>query len=449
VLAWLRRRIEETEAFADSDRTVWQAAVTKSNQPEHRGGKVLGSRFSENLNNATDPLTIQQQTIVGFEDPAHIGASFVLAQRFVINWEQILSMAPDHIEDLVGRTTNDTLIPSHDDRSHIKRARTQDRDGNTMSVLRLGLPFGQSEALGSDDLLEKGASRRDEMGIYFAGYARSARVLETIMNHQIGDVPGFMADRLLSHVKSNLGGFYYIPSRPDLGLPVAARLSDGISLKRFPGVDWSRLDRHFDEKSDNVYMHYNHKEYLYRMATMSSEEREQYLPPSHRVLSLLADAFSRWQDNWYFNRAQREMSHLRVYLKRDFGQATADEVMALSIEERAGWAAKILLGRVLVSDDYGFRGRRTDDQGNMYNGADTYHINPWEILVGAMPNLGLGQGKYLIDFARDDEQMSNYFDNLSYALRAVQNGLVQHYALGMMIGLFLLIAAGRFLLGLY
>jgi NADH-quinone oxidoreductase subunit L len=40
-------------------------------------------------------------------------------------------------------------------------------------------------------------------------------------------------------------------------------------------------------------------------------------------------------------------------------------------------------------------------------------------------------------------------DNLSYAFRAVQNGLVQHYALSMLIGVFLLIAAGRFLLGLY
>jgi NADH-quinone oxidoreductase subunit L len=40
-------------------------------------------------------------------------------------------------------------------------------------------------------------------------------------------------------------------------------------------------------------------------------------------------------------------------------------------------------------------------------------------------------------------------DNSSYALRAMQNGLVQHYALSMLIGLFLLIAAGRFLLGLY
>jgi NADH-quinone oxidoreductase subunit L len=40
-------------------------------------------------------------------------------------------------------------------------------------------------------------------------------------------------------------------------------------------------------------------------------------------------------------------------------------------------------------------------------------------------------------------------DNLSYAFRAVQNGLVQHYALSMLIGIFLLIFAGRFVLGLY
>src|ERR1700722_16200536 len=216
VMAWLRERLEGTEQWADGSKTVWQVAATKSNRPDKCGGKGLGSRFSENLNNGTDPLTIQQQTVVGFEDPDHIGASFVLAQRFVINWEQFLSMAPEHIEDLVGRTTNDTLIPSRDDRSHIKRARALDEEGNTMSVLRLGLPFGHSKAIERADLLAKGASRRDEEGIYFAGYAKSVRVLETIMNRQNGNQPGFMADRLLSHAKANLGGFYYIPSLPDL-----------------------------------------------------------------------------------------------------------------------------------------------------------------------------------------------------------------------------------------
>jgi NADH-quinone oxidoreductase subunit L len=39
--------------------------------------------------------------------------------------------------------------------------------------------------------------------------------------------------------------------------------------------------------------------------------------------------------------------------------------------------------------------------------------------------------------------------NSSYVFRAVQNGLVQQYALAMLIGVFLLIGAGGFLLGLY
>jgi NADH-quinone oxidoreductase subunit L len=42
-----------------------------------------------------------------------------------------------------------------------------------------------------------------------------------------------------------------------------------------------------------------------------------------------------------------------------------------------------------------------------------------------------------------------FLDNLSYLFRAVQNGLVQSYALSMLIGIFLLIFAGRYLLGLY
>jgi hypothetical protein len=45
--------------------------------------------------------------------------------------------------------------------------------------------------------------------------------------------------------------------------------------------------------------------------------------------------------------------------------------------------------------------------------------------------------------------MAAILDNLSYLFRAVQNGLVQSYALSMLIGVFLLLAAGRFLLGLY
>jgi len=40
-------------------------------------------------------------------------------------------------------------------------------------------------------------------------------------------------------------------------------------------------------------------------------------------------------------------------------------------------------------------------------------------------------------------------DNGSYVFRGVQNGLVQHYALATLIGVFLLIASGHWFLGLY
>jgi Dyp-type peroxidase family len=403
------------ENCVDTRRTKYQIAATKSVRPDKLGGKVLGCRFSENLNNPTDPVSIQKHTIVGHEDPFYVGASFVLAQRFTINWANLLNMGPDQIEDLVGRTTDDIVIPSRDDRGHIKCARVQDEAGDTMRVLRLGLPFGRSAAGDNDDLRAKGASLRDERGVYFAGFTSTVRTLETIMRRQIGDESGFIADRLLSNVRSDLGGFFFIPSQDNLELAPAALPNLDESWGRFPGVDWSRLDRHFTERSDNGYMYYNHRDYLYRMTTMPGADRAKYLPPSGRVLRLLDSVFSRWQDNWYFDRAQQELAHLSEYLERYVGAEQARRVMALPVVERMGWAIKIGLGQVFPSHDYGFRGRREDEHHNWVNGADTYHIDPAELIVGGMPNLGLGQGKYVIDYTRDDEGLTNFFQGLSAA----------------------------------
>jgi NADH-quinone oxidoreductase subunit L len=55
--------------------------------------------------------------------------------------------------------------------------------------------------------------------------------------------------------------------------------------------------------------------------------------------------------------------------------------------------------------------------------------------------------KYIVDGAVN--LTAFLLDNLSYAFRAAQNGLVQSYALSMLIGVFLLFWAGHALLGLY
>ena len=58
-----------------------------------------------------------------------------------------------------------------------------------------------------------------------------------------------------------------------------------------------------------------------------------------------------------------------------------------------------------------------------------------------------GWDRYVVDGAVN--LTAAVFDNASYVLRALQNGLVQHYALSALIGVFLMIWAGRFVLHLY
>ena len=99
--------------------------------------------------------------------------------------------------------------------------------------------------------------------------------------------------------------------------------------------------------------------------------------------------------------------------------------------------------------------------GNVLHGVDRYVVDGGDGEV--RPGLGVNGIAWL---TRDIvARLSNFWDkwvvdgavnataflldNLSYVFRAVQNGLVQSYALSMLIGVFLLIAAGRWLLGLY
>jgi len=418
---------------------IYQEASTKSTREDGKGGKVLGSRFSENLNNPTDPLTISKHCLVGSEDVDHFGASYVLAQRFKINWDQIHSMSEDQIEDIIGRKTNDTIIPDRDTRTHIKSARRQDQHGNTTPLLRLGLPFGTSSYAACPHLAAHGSNIADEAGIYFAGYTKSLPILETIMDHQIGNTSGFMNDRLFNNVKSDLGGFFYIPSIKDLGLESGEYLEsewkgkEKLDWSRFPGMKWDRLDRHFDKASENGFMHYNHKEYLFSMSTLNEEERKEKNAPSHRILSLLENSFSRWQDNWYIDRKQEEFGHITDYMDK-FKMSYPDEtvpkdVMKKSIMVRKGWSIRLSLHEV-ASEEYGFRGQKflQDDgklvpvdssndhtKGRVINGADTFRIQPEEIIVGGMPNLSLGEGRYCMLYLSEEERMDGFLANLSEA----------------------------------
>ncbi|QNX86433.1 Dyp-type peroxidase [Acinetobacter seifertii] len=408
--------------------------VTASQSKTGRNGKVLGCRFSENLNNPSDPISLAKHTLIGAEDIDHFGGSYVLSQRFLINWDQINMMSEDQIEDLIGRKTDDTIIPDRDSRSHIKASRVQDENGNTTPILRLGLPFGRAES-NSSFRVPKSVTKADEAGIYFAGFAKTAAILEEVMASQIGAIEGFMNDRLFNSLHSDLGGIFYIPSLIDLALDDAPEyLYDFSRLDKdnwnfFPGMDWNRFDRHYTNSSDNGLMYYNHSNYLFNMATGLNPHSEFFKPPSNRILSLLENTFSLWQDNWYFNRKQEEIEQGVDYYIDEFDIGDKPEnIMGLSIMLRKGWAIRLSL-QLFSSENYGFRGRKIllkngemipystgrESEGKVIYGSDTYRIMPDEIIVGAMPNLTLGEGRYVMKYLSEEERLQGFLRNLSEA----------------------------------
>jgi NADH-quinone oxidoreductase subunit L len=141
---------------------------------------------------------------------------------------------------------------------------------------------------------------------------------------------------------------------------------------------------------------------------------------------------------------------------------TNPEIPARLARTFAG-AHRVLLNKYYVDEFYGsvfVRGAALGG-GRALFGADRYLVDGGDGEV--RPGLGVNGVAWL---TRDVvARLSNFWDkwvvdgavnlaaflldNLSYVFRAVQNGLVQNYALSMLIGIFLLIAAGRFLLGLY
>ncbi|MDH5826251.1 pyruvate formate lyase family protein [Sphingobacterium faecium] len=469
---------------ADNYAIYTQYAHSKSNELDGYKGKVLGCRFVENVNNPTDPISIAKNMLIGPEGNDSFGGSYVLAQRFSINWNKINELSEEEINYLVGRNNDNNILPDAQQSSHIKSSRVQDENGLTTEIYRLGLPFGRANTdnsiLFTKNLNSIPLSSSDEAGIYFAGYARSASILERVVANQSGYHTGFVQDKLLAMMQSDLGGIYYIPSLKEC-LPSSSILQNSLAaatslespsdfnysfyksgtenipspltspvqvevlaeenfaqipLKSFQHknqvpqqyIDWSRIDRHYKDKSDNGFMYYNSKNFLFTHATRNPGEMPDVPVISLRILSLLQHSFSSWQDNWYYDRKQQEIGHLFDYLN-DFQESDRPAaIVSSSIMIRKAWAIRMSL-KLFATESYGFKGRRIVKEdgswlpyntynlplGKVINGADTYRIYPEEIIVGCMPNLTLGEGSYLMSYLTETERQDANIKGLSEA----------------------------------
>ncbi len=115
----------------------------------------------------------------------------------------------------------------------------------------------------------------------------------------------------------------------------------------------------------------------------------------------MSRTFSLWQDTWYFDRKQRNIEDLQYFIaNRPEGINIIEEqtsqlsfklsryqanghynVKNLPMVIRNGLAINYLLGHVLSTMEYGCRGP-VDGTVNGVFGANTFHIEPEDILVG-------------------------------------------------------------------
>ncbi len=154
--------------------------------------------------------------IVGEEDPAYAGSSYVIVQKYLHDLDAWNKLAVEQQELTIGRRKlddielPDSVKPSN---SHVVLNTIVDEDGAERQIVRENMPFG-----------EVGAS---EFGTFFIGYAADPGVTEEMLRNMfIGKPPG-NHDRILDFSTAVTGSLFFVPTTTFLeDGPPAAKVPD-------------------------------------------------------------------------------------------------------------------------------------------------------------------------------------------------------------------------------
>ncbi|WAL39362.1 Dyp-type peroxidase [Brevibacterium sp. BRM-1] len=142
-----------------------------------------------------------QSVLIGDEDPAYRGGSYVIVQKYIHDLTAWESLTVEEQQRVIGRTKledvelPDDVKPSN---SHVALNTITDADGVEHDIFRENMPFGSFEA--------------KEFGTFFIGYAADVSVTEQMLvNMFIGDPVG-NHDRILDFSTAVTGGLFFIPS---------------------------------------------------------------------------------------------------------------------------------------------------------------------------------------------------------------------------------------------
>jgi putative iron-dependent peroxidase len=142
----------------------------------------------------------REAVIVGGEDPAFAGGSYVIVQKYLHNmtaWNTLSIEAQEHI--IGRRKLSDIELSDAEKPASAHNALTViEENGKEIKILRDNMPFGRPG--------------HGEFGTYFIGYSRTPRITETMLQNMFVGRPPGNYDRLLDFSQAVTGSLFFVPS---------------------------------------------------------------------------------------------------------------------------------------------------------------------------------------------------------------------------------------------
>jgi putative iron-dependent peroxidase len=148
-----------------------------------------------------DGLDLPAATIVGEEDPAYVGGSYVVIQKYLHDLSAWRAQTVEAQETIIGRTKFDNVeLPdaTEGQKSHKTLCTIEDAEGEH-NILRDNMPFA--------------VPGRGEYGTYFIGYSRHLWVIEKMLERMFIGNPAPLHDRILDFSKAVAGVTFFAPAR--------------------------------------------------------------------------------------------------------------------------------------------------------------------------------------------------------------------------------------------
>ena len=155
--------------------------------------------FVDGTENPIDQTALDA-TLVGEEDAAFAGGSYVIVQKYLHDLKAWNGVPVEQQEKIIGRTKlsdielDDSVKPS----SAHNALTIIEENGEELKIVRANMPFGE---------IGKG-----EFGTYFCGYSRSPRRTEQMLENMFVGKPPGNYDRLLDFSRAVTGTLFFVPT---------------------------------------------------------------------------------------------------------------------------------------------------------------------------------------------------------------------------------------------